>query len=200
MSLRVVLMSVFTVALTMTVACTSDEQPKKDAKKQASAKRTGPSSKRARYNNLPKEGYAVKTLDLNEDQNPDQWYFNKADGTTSRIERDLNFDGRPDMWQYPNKSGVVVEQEMDLDNDGRVDVVAFYNDQAKLLKKELSLGFDGKFTVFKYYDLKGNLLRIEHDETGDGKINRWDYYENKRVVRVGWDENEDGLPDRFDTL
>ena len=50
------------------------------------------------------------------------------------------------------------------------------------------------------YDPAGSLLRVEHDEDGDQLVDRWDYYEKNRVVRTGWDENRDGVPDRFDNL
>lgn len=155
---------------------------------------------RARHKNLSRDGFAVQTRDLNKDERPDQWYLSATGGVLARIERDLNFDGRVDVWQYPDASGVILEEEMDLDHDGRVDVVARYRADGSIESKELALEFDDVFTVFKYYDAGGALLRVEHDEDGDETIDRLDYYEEGRIVRTGWDDNGDGVPDKFDNL
>lgn len=194
------LVAVLSCLLSLSVACGDEaDQAEKDAKS-ANNKVVKPTDQRARDKNLKRDGLSVKTFDLNNDQKPDQWELARDAAVRERAERDLNFDGQVDVWQYFDKAGLLIEEEMDLDFDGRVDMVSFYNPEGLLIRKELSLDFGGKFTVYKYYDAQGELLRIEQDEDEDGKIDRWDFYENKRRVRIGWDENSDGVPDRFDDL
>jgi hypothetical protein len=171
-----------------------------DVDKDRDAMRGGSAAtgERARYGNLSRDGFAVEPIDLNQDETPDQWTI-KDSNATQRIERDLNFDGQVDLWQYPDASGNIAEEEMDLDMDGNVDVVVYYKDGI-VSRKEMSVDFAGTFSIVKFYDKKGELLRVERDEDGDGDIDVWEYYENKQRVRVGWDETDDGQPDRFDNL
>ena len=200
MNLRI-LSFLATTALTLSVGCGNDEEAKRDADALADGPKTNAEQgERHRNGNLATEGFSVRTEDLNRDKQPDQWYFTDASGNASRVERDLNFDGDVDLWQYPDANGTVVEEEMDLDRDGRVDVVTYYDEAGGLTKKELALDFAGSFTVFKYYNEKGQLLRVEQDEDADGKVDRWDYYENDKRVRVGWDEDSDGIPETFDDV
>lgn len=152
---------------------------------------------RARTGDLTKKGLVVEPIDLNGDGTDDQWILKDSAGI-KRFERDMNFDGKVDVWQYP-RDGVIVEEEMDFDYDGRVDLVVFYED-AKPVKKYMSVDFAGILTIAKYYDKEGNLLRVERDQDANGTADIFEYYENKRRVRIGWDENGDGSPDRFDTL
>lgn len=153
---------------------------------------------RARLNNLQREGYTVETVDLNQDGQPDQWTFKTANRVV-RYERDMNFNGNVDVWQYPDESGAIIEEEMDLDLDGVVDLVVHYKDDV-VTRKRMSVDFSGDFSVTKFYDKNGDLLRVERDENRDGAPNVFEYYEDNRMVRVGWDENGDGNPDRFDSL
>jgi hypothetical protein len=182
------------------VGCGKDDAADKDADALKDNKRPGDNLVRARNKNLTRDGMGVKTLDLNRDEKPDQWVLTGAGGVVVRIERDLNFDGAVDVWQYPDANGIILEEEMDLDHDRLVDVIAYYREDGSLERKELALEFGNVFTVFKFYDPAGLLLRVEHDEDGDQLVDRWDYYEKNRVVRTGWDENRDGVPDRFDNL
>ena len=182
------------------VGCGKDDAADKDADALKDNKRPGDNLVRARNKNLTRDGMGVTTQDLNRDEKPDQWVLTGSGGVVVRIERDLNFDGAVDVWQYPNQAGAILEEEMDLDHDRLVDVIAYYREDGSLERKELALEFGNLFTVFKYYDPTGTLLRVEHDEDGDQLVDRWDYYEKNRVVRTGWDENRDGVPDRFDNL
>ncbi len=176
------------------VACGGADEKEDDAVKNA-GEVTG---ERARYGNLQTGGFIVEETDLNQDGNPDQWMV-KDNARTQRIERDLNFDGQVDLWQYPDNKGQVVEEEMDLDMDGSVDVVVYYRDGV-VTRKEMSIDFQGGFSIVKFYDKKGELLRVERDEDADRDIDVWEYYEKGRRVRIGWDEDSDGQPDRFDTF
>lgn len=173
----------------------ADADADKDRKSIVGSKATG---ERARYGNLRRSSFTVQPLDLNQDDEPDQWTVKDA-ARTRWIERDLNFDGRVDLWQYPDNAGAIVEEEMDLDLDGRVDVVVYYTGGI-VTRKELSTDFDGGFSIVKYYDKQGVLLRVERDDDDDGLVDVWEYYEQGRRVRIGWDENDDGQPDNFDTL
>lgn len=159
---------------------------------------TKPTGARARTGTLTRKGFTVDSVDLNQDEEADQWTYT-VPGRTERIERDLNFDGEVDLWQYPGADGQIIEEEMDLDLDGRVDVVVYY-DGGTVTRKELSTDFVGLFTIVKFYDKGGELLRVERDEDGDSDVDVWEYYEKKQRVRIGWDEDNDGQPDRFDTL
>ena len=173
----------------------AEDNADKDRKGMFGSKATG---ERARYGNLKRDAFTVTAVDLNQDERPDQWTVKDA-VKTRWIERDLNFDGRVDLWQYPDASGAIVEEEMDLDLDGHVDVVVYY-EAGVVTRKEMSIDFDGQFSIVKYYDKQGSLLRVERDDDGDGLVDVWEYYENERRVRIGWDENDDGKPDNFDTL
>lgn len=173
----------------------ADEDADRDRQGMFGSKATG---ERARYGNLKRDSFTVQPMDLNQDEQPDQWTV-KDSARTRWIERDLNFDGRVDMWQHPGKGGEIVEEEMDLDLDGYVDVVVYY-EAGVVTRKELSIDFDGQFSIVKYYDKQGNLLRVERDDDGDQLVDVWEYYEKNRRVRIGWDENDDGQPDNFDTL
>lgn len=180
------------------IACggDADEQAEKDEKQMKGV--TKAAGERARYGNLSRDKFMVEPTDLNQDEEPDQWVF-KDNVRAQRVERDLNFDGKVDLWQYPDEKGQVVEEEMDLDMDGQVDVVVYY-DSGIITRKEMSVDFEGQFSIVKYYDKKGDLLRVERDEDGDRDIDVWEYYEKGQRVRVGWDEDQDGQPDRFDTF
>ena len=123
----------------------------------------------------------------------------KDAAATRWVERDLNFDGQVDMWQYPGPDGTVSEEQMDIDLDGRVDVVVYY-EAGVVTRTEMSINFAGYFSIVKYYDKRGHLLRVERDDDEDGLVDVWEYYEKERRVRIAWDENDDGQPDRFDTL
>ena len=178
-------------------------QANKDLDRAARAAEPDPSfqtlsKQRARAGDLSRGALQVTSFDLNKDTEPDQWILTDG-GRPVRMERDLNFDGRIDQWQYPNAAGDVVEEEVDLDLDGKIDVVIFYN-KGVVAKKQMALDFTGNFGVIKLYDNQGNLLRIERDEDADGKTDVWEYYQDDVRVRIGWDENSDGVPDRFDTL
>jgi hypothetical protein len=153
---------------------------------------------RARAGDLSRKGLTAEPFDLNADKKDDQWVFKDSTGVR-RYERDMNFDGKVDVWQYPDKAGVIAEEEMDFDYDGRVDLVVFY-EEGIAVKKFMSVDFAGILTIAKYYDKAGSLLRVERDEDANGTADIFEYYENDRRVRVGWDENGDGAPDRFDTL
>lgn len=179
-------------------ACGGDADDNLDKDRNARRGGSAATGERARYGNLSRDGFTVEPIDLNQDETPDQWTV-KNSNTTQRIERDLNFDGQVDLWQYPDKSGNVTEEEMDLDMDGNVDVVLYYEDGV-VTRKEMSVDFEGTFSIVKFYDKNGDLLRVERDEDGDGDIDVWEYYENKKRVRIGWDETDDGQPDRFDNL
>ena len=153
---------------------------------------------RARNRNLIRDGFTVESVDINSDERPDQWTY-KSGAKIVRIERDINFDDRIDMWQYPGEDGTIVEEEMDLDLDGIVDVVTFF-ENGVIVRKESSIDFQQGFSIAKIYDGKGNLLRVERDEDGDNRPDIWEYYEGSRRVRVGWDSNGDGIPDKFDSI
>lgn len=174
-----------------------DDEAEKDARERG-AQGGEVSGERARFDSLRTEGYVVEATDLNQDEQPDQWVV-KDNVRTQRIERDLNFDGQVDLWQYPDAKGQIVEEEMDLDMDGAVDVVVYYRDGV-VTRKEMSIDFRGNFSIAKFYDKQGELLRVERDEDGDRDIDVWEYYEKGQRVRVGWDEDDDGQPDRFDTF
>lgn len=182
--------------LTSGCGSSADEQVDKDQKaKRGLATVTG---ERARNQNLRRDGFTVEAMDLNRDEVPDQWTIKDA-SSTKRIERDLNFDGQVDLWQYPGPDGSLSEEEMDLDLDGKVDVVVHY-ENGLVVRKELSVDFEGTFSIIKFYDQQGELLRVERDEDGDGDIDVWEYYEKKQRVRIGWDSDQDGQPDRYDTF
>ncbi|MFW5967636.1 MAG: hypothetical protein ACOCV2_08970 [Persicimonas sp.] len=154
---------------------------------------------RARHGNLSTEEYEVEKLDLNDDDETDQWIY-KTDEGTVRIERDMNFDGSVDMWQHLDEEGDVVEEELDLDRNENVDVVAYYKDDT-VRKKVVSVDFDEGFSIVKIYDKDGQLLRVERDEDGDGTPNVWEYYDDDgERERIGWDRTGDGKPDEFDNL
>ncbi len=190
-------LAVVSLVLFVLTGCGKDAEDNadKDRNGMFGSKATG---ERARYGNLKRDPFTVQAVDLNQDERPDQWTVKDA-VKTRWIERDLNFDGRVDLWQYPDPAGTIVEEEMDLDLDGHVDVVVYYQ-AGVVTRKELSIDFAGKFSIAKYYDKQGNLLRVERDDDGDGLVDVWEYYENQRRVRIGWDENDDGQPDNFDTL
>lgn len=177
--------------------CGSDEEASKDSAN-VPKESVSLSKQRVRTGSASRNALAIKTYDLNQDGKPDQWILSD-EGKLVRIERDLNFDGRIDQWQYPDGAGEIVEEEMDLDRDGKIDVVTFYS-KGIVSRKELALDFTGKFTIAKIYNNRGTLLRIERDEDADGVTDVWEYYEGGRRVRIGWDENKDGAPDRFDTM
>ena len=176
------------------IACGAEEQAERDAE---SALKSSVGKSRMRNGNLSRAGFAVKSFDLDRDEKPDQWILTRSG--EKRVERDLNFDGRVDMWQYTGKDGSIAEEEMDLDLDGKVDLVVYY-DKGVVTRKEISVDFSGKFAIVKFYDDNGVLLRIERDENNDGAFDVWEYYEKGQRVRIGWDTDEDGEPDTFDTL
>lgn len=173
----------------------ADDNADRDRKGMIGSKATG---ERARYGNLRRDSFTVQAMDLNQDEKPDQWTVKDA-SKTRWIERDLNFDGRVDLWQYPGDGGEIAEEEMDLDLDGHVDVVVYY-EAGVVTRKEMSIDFAGNFSIVKYYDKQGDLLRVERDDDGDGLVDVWEYYEKNKRVRIGWDEDDDGQPDNFDTL
>lgn len=189
------LLALLVLAFASITAC-SDEPAHKDAEKPLSLE-SGEGG-RARNNDLGRKDLSVEPLDLNGDGTDDQWVL-KDSARVVRYERDMNFDGKVDVWQYPDASATIVEEEMDFDYDGRVDLVAFY-EAGVAVKKYMSVDFAGVLTIAKYYDKQGKLLRVERDEDANGTPDIVEYFENNRRVRVGWDENGDGLPDRFDTL
>lgn len=186
------------------IGCGDDsEQAGKDLDAAARAAEPDPTlqtltRQRARKGDLSRGSLSVTAFDLNNDKKEDQWILSEQ-GRTVRIERDLNFDSRIDQWQYPNAAGDIVEEEVDLDLDGKIDVVIFYN-KGVVSRKNMALDFTGNFGISKYYDNQGNLLRVERDEDADGQPDVWEYYQDGSRVRIGWDENKDGVPDRFDTL
>lgn len=154
---------------------------------------------RKRHGNLSNSGLSVEAMDLNQDDEPDQWTYKSAE-TTVRNERDMNFDGRVDLWQHLDEAGNVVEEEMDLDLDGRIDVVAYYKDGV-VTRKAMSVNFNDEFSIVKFYNKDGRLLRVERDQDSDGTPDMWEYYgEDGQRERVGWDNTGDGSPDEFDQL
>lgn len=157
--------------------------------------------KRKRRDELEREGKKVESFDLNQDGRNDQWEIRaEKSGTLLWIARDMNFDGQIDVWQYPDDAGEVVEEEMDLDMDGTVDLVTYYKG-GKVRRKKLSVNFDEQFSIVKFYNKEGKLLRVERDEDRDGTTDVWEYYDDKgNRERVGWDENNDGVPDKFDKM
>jgi hypothetical protein len=159
-----------------------------------------PQKKRARHDNLSRQGKQVDTYDLNEDGKPDQWVIRSQSGDVVREERDMNFDGKVDLWQYPGPDGDIVEEEMDLDLDGTVDLIAFYKD-GTVRRKKIAVSFKEDFSIVKIYDKKGQLLRVERDEDDDGRTDVWEYYDDQGDrERIGWDDNGDGVPDTFNQL
>ncbi|MEZ4461739.1 MAG: hypothetical protein R3E66_18860 [bacterium] len=188
-------MALVCIAALGAIAC-GDEQAAKDSEKTLGL--GSGESGRARTGDLTRKGFVVEELDLNADKKSDQWVIKDA-ATIVRYERDMNFDGKVDVWQYPDASGAIIEEEMDFDYDGRVDLVVFY-EAGIAVKKFMSVDFAGILTIAKYYDNAGELLRVERDEDANGTADIFEYYEKKRRVRIGWDENGDGAPDRFDTL
>jgi len=199
------------VLLGGTVACGGNGSPaERDAEKATGSARaeegkdeydpTTVAEGRKRKENLRNGDLRVETYDLNRDQKTDQWAYKNESGTTVRIERDMNFDGEVDVWQYPGPEGTVVEEEMDLDMDGIVDVVAYY-EEGTVRRKEMAVNFRRDYAIDKFYDKQGNLLRVERDEDGDGSVDVWEYYDGDgNRERIGWDENDDGVPDSFDNL
>lgn len=179
--------------------CGEDEEAKRDAQaKKAAAEKAKTQGLRKRHGNLG-DAEPTEAVDLNKDQQPDQWVYPMADGKV-RVERDMNFDGKIDVWQYQTADGDLVEEEMDLDLDGRVDLVAFY-EQGKIRRKELSVNFDDDFSIVKFYSDQGKLLRVERDQDQDGQTDLWEYYDDSgNRERVAWDESGDGQPDTFDNL
>lgn len=197
--MRLKLISLLGIALLAT-ACGGDSEERKTETSIEDIKKPENQGVRARNGNLERGGMGVTSKDLNNDGTPDQWTLSGAGGGVERVERDLNFDGKTDLWQYPDESGLVLEEEMDLDHDARVDVVVYYRPDGSIERKELAIEFSNKFTVYKYYDEAGELQRIEQDEDANSVIDRWDYYQNKRIVRTGYDDDGDGLPDRFEKV
>ena len=198
-TLRIIALVCLTSFGTTTLGCGSDGEPGAQMEAQSlSDTRRSDGPGRARYRNLTSDGLNTQTVDINSDGNPDQWVFKGASGVV-RIERDMNFDNRIDVWQYPGADGVVEEEEMDLDLDGVVDVVVYFKDGV-VVRKETSIDFQEGFSIVKVYDGGGNLLRVERDEDGDSTPDVWEYYEDGRRVRIGWDADQDGIPEKFDTV
>lgn len=153
---------------------------------------------RARNENLTYEELEVERVDLNGDDDPDQWTYSR-DGQTVRVERDMNFDGTMDVYQYYNSEGELIEEEMNLDHTTHIDVVAFYSD-GQLERKELATEFDGSFPIEQFFNSEEELLRVERDSDGDGQVDVWEYYEDGERARIGWDSTGDGQPDTFNQL
>ncbi|MFP4600718.1 MAG: hypothetical protein ACOC9W_05310 [Persicimonas sp.] len=178
------------------------DEAQRDSDEAARADKSAPDGidqGRKRDGDLSTDGLNAETLDLNDDDEPDQWTFKSGDGPV-RIERDMNFDGKIDLWQYFDAEGDVVEEEMDLDLDGRVDVVAYYKDGV-VTRKAMSINFDDKFTIVKFYNKDGQLLRVERDQNADGRADVFEYYNSDgQRERIGWDKTGDGVPDEFDNL
>jgi len=153
---------------------------------------------RHRHGNLTREGFDVRSEDMNLDGRPDQFVLSQG-GRVVRIERDLDFDGRIDLYEHYDASGAVVEQEFQLDFDDVIDVVRRF-EQGRLVSRSMATGFGGRMNLVKYYADDGSLLRIERDTTFDGAIDLWEFYRNGRLHQVGEDRDGDGEPEIFRTV
>ncbi len=153
---------------------------------------------RARYGSLQTSGLEVEKVDLNGDDQPDQWIYRDDEGEIVRIERDLDFNGQIDMWKH-YEGGELVEEEMSLDVHPSVDVVTFYR-EGRVVRQLMASQYDQTFPIEKIYDSEEQLLRVERDTSSNGQVDVWEYYEDGERARIGWDTTGDGQPDRFDRL
>lgn len=168
----------------------SDDKPKLVGDRSATILKT-----RKRDPNFDLSSLERTVVDVNGDDRPDQWEYYK-NGASAVTARDFNFDGNPEVWRYYGANGRVVEEEYNLDPDPHIDVI-HYLEGGTTRRKLISVDFQGKFTIEKFYDKQGNLLRVERDSDGDGQPETWEYFEDGKRVRIGWDEDLDGVADTF---
>ena len=140
-----------------------------------------------------------QSFDMNGDSKPDVWRKYVQKGKVKILASksfDLNFDSKVDFKRFYTEKGKVLRDEMDMDFDGTYDRTIYYKNNV-IDRKEASLKGDEKPEVFTYYK-DGQLEYIAGDSDADGTADYFQYYNKEgRLIRRGFDDNGDGVPDRF---
>ena len=146
----------------------------------------------------------VKGMDMNQDGRDDAWrHYTIKDGKKLLTMKtfDLNFDSFVDLKRVYAEDGSVLRDEMDMDFDRKMDMVAHYEGN-KLVRKELMTvrgrSANAALTVKEYKGGQTNYL--ESDQDRNGVKDTFFYFKEGRIVRRGFDDNNDGQPDRWEEL
>jgi hypothetical protein len=73
---------------------------------------------------------------------------------------------------------------------------SFYGADGKIERLVYDRNGDGTADTIVLYNPDGKPREAQIDTDLDKVIDRWEYFENSVLVRVGYDDNRDGKPDR----
>lgn len=119
-------------------------------------------------------------------------------GRLARIEYDANGDGKADHIAHHEGRKLARMLEIDADFDGAIERWEYYDDQGLLVK----VGAARKSSapdIWTFSDPAGQVVRIEYDEDGDGAPDRAEILEGGAVAGVELDTDRDGDTDRWQT-
>jgi hypothetical protein len=117
-------------------------------------------------------------------------------GRLSRLEYDANEDGKADHVAHHEGKKLARLLEIDSDFDGLFERWEYFDDQGLLVK----VGAARKSSapdIWTFADETGQVVRIEYDEDGDGAPDRGETLVAGVVRGVDLDTDRDGKPDRW---
>jgi hypothetical protein len=118
-------------------------------------------------------------------------------GQIARVEYDSNKDGRADYIAHYGPNRQVRLIEVDEDYDAWIDRWEYYDADGKLEKVGRWRRTRGKADVWRFPGKDGIPVRVEYDDDGDGRPDRVEVLEGGRLARVEIDADRDGRTDRW---
>jgi hypothetical protein len=122
-----------------------------------------------------------------------------AQGRLSVVEYDSNGDGRPDYVAHYDESKQIRLIEVDEDGDAWVDRWEHYGPTGVLEKVGRWRKARGKEDEWTFRGPDGRAVRIEYDDDGDGRPDRAETLREGLVTGVETDTDRDGRMDRWQT-
>jgi hypothetical protein len=117
-------------------------------------------------------------------------------GQLALVEYDSNHDGRADyIAHYEDRRIRLIE--VDEDQDGFIDRWEHYDANGVLEKIGRWRHVKGKADIWRYPGPNGLAVRIDYDEDGDGRPDRSETYRDGQLATIELDSDRDGRMDRW---